>query len=121
MSAIPDIMAEYVEGKMMFVNVCTAQGTPTLDEVKDLCIDLVEISKLSRYSSDIEKAKTMNELARVVCFRLSSWVNYDFFKKVIAHFQPALKRVQQQLMRYEEELKPLLLRKLEHIAEVQQR
>ena len=112
--------------KGIFVNVCTAQGTPTLDEVKDLCIDLVDVALahipiISRHRNDIEKAMTMSELARIVCFRLSSWLNYEFFKKVIAYFQPALKYVQQQLMHYEEQLKSLLLRKLEHIAELQLR
>ena len=37
---MPAIKAEYVEIKRMFVNVCATQGSPTLDEVKDLCIDL---------------------------------------------------------------------------------
>ena len=125
-SYIPDIMAEYVELKGMFVNVCTTQGSPTLDEVKDHCIDLIEgvmvnIPRISHQEEDIKNAKTMNELARVVCFRLSKWVSYDFFRKVIAHFQPALTSVKQQLMHYEDQLKPFLLQKLEYIAELRQR
>ena len=125
-SIIPDIKDEYVKVKVVFVNVCTAQGTPTLDEVKDLCIDLIEcvfrnVPQVSRHEYDIEKAKTLPELARVLCFRLSTWISYDFFKKVIAHFQPALKNVEEQLMHYEDQLKPLLQQKLESIAELQQR
>ena len=123
---IPDIKADYVEVKGEFVKVCSAQGTPTLGEVKDHCIDLIEValadmSRISRHEDDIKKAETMNELARVVCFRLSNWVSYDFFRKVIIHFQPALKRVNKRLMHYEDQLKPLLLEKLQHIAELQQR
>ena len=123
---IPKIKADYVEVKGVFVKVCTTQGSPTLDEVKDHCIDLIEgaiadMPPISCLKEDIEKAKTMSELARVVCFRLSRWVSYDFFKKVIAHFQPALKSVKKRLMRYEDQLKPLLLQKLEYVAELQQR
>ena len=33
LSSIPDIKAEYLEVKRMFVKVCTTQGSPTLDEV----------------------------------------------------------------------------------------
>ena len=123
---IPDIKAKYVEVKGVFVKVCTTQGSPTLEEVKDHCIDLIEgamadMPRISRYEDDIKKAETMNELARVVCFRLSRWVSYDFFKKVINHFQPFLKSVKKRLMRYEDQLKPFLLRKLEYIAELKQR
>ena len=112
--------------KRLFVNVCKTQGEPTLEEMKDLCIDLIEgvfidIPRISRQEDDIIKAETVTELARVVCFRLSKWVSYDFFKKVIAHFQPALKSVKERLMHYEDQLKPLLLQKLEYIAELQQR
>ena len=115
-----------MEVKGVFVKVCTAQGSPTLDEVKDHCIDLIEgaiahMPRSSCHEDDIEKAKTMNELARVVCFRLSRWVSYDFFQKVITHFQPSLKSVKGRLMHYKDQLKPLLLQKLEYIAELQQR
>ena len=112
--------------KKLFVNVCTTQGEPTLEEMKDLCIDLIEgafidIPRISRQVDDIKKAETLTELARIVCFRLSKWISYDFFKKVIAHFQPALESVKERLMHYEDQLKPLLLQKLEYIAELQQR
>ena len=125
-SVIPDIMDEYVRVKREFVNVCTTQGSPTLEEVKDLCIDLIEcaskiVPRISCQDDDISKAKTFTELARVVCFRLSKWVSYDFFKKIVTHFQPALASVKEQLMHYEDQLKPFLLEKLENIAELQQR
>ena len=125
---IHDIKENYVELKGAFVNLCTTQGSPTLDEVKDYCLDLIEgtLATMPRvvereYENDIKRAETLRELARVVCFRLSNWVSYDFFKKVIAHFQPSLKSVKEGLVHYEEQLKPLLLQKLEHIAELQQR
>ena len=123
---IPDIQEDYVEIKGMFVEVCKRQGSPTLDEVKDHCLDLIEgvltdMPRAIRHEDDIRDARTFSELARVVCFRLSKWISYDFFKKVIAHFQPALKSVKEQLMCYQVQLKPLLLQKLEHIAELQQR
>ena len=124
-SIIPDIQAEYVEVKGMFVSACKSQGTPTLDELKDHCIDLIECvfknippTIINRHEDDIEKAKTLPALARVVCFRLSSWISYDFFKKVIAHFQPSLKVVKERLMQYEDQLKPLLRQKLEYIGEL---
>ena len=125
-SIIPDIKADYVEVKGEFVDVCTAQGTPTLDKVKEYCFDLIEgaladMPRVSRHEEDIEKAETMNALARVVCFRLSKWVSYDFFQKVITHFQPALKNVKERLELYEDQLKPLLWQKLENIAELQKR
>ena len=125
-SIIPDIKEDYVNLKRLFVNVCKKKGKPTLEEMKDLCIDLIEgvfidIPRISRQEDDIIKAETVTELARVVCFRLSKWISYDFFKKVITHFQPALKSVKERLMRYEDQLKPLLLQKLEYIAELQQR
>ena len=123
---IPYIRSEYVEVKREFVKVCTAKGTPTLDEVKEYCIDLIEgaladMPRISRHEEDIEKAETMNALARVVCFRLSRWVSYDFFQKVITHFQPTLKNVKERLELYEDQLKPLLWQKLENIAELQKR
>ena len=127
-SIIPDIMDDYLEVKDVFVDVCTTQGTPTLDQVKDRCIDLIEctlkhIPRIYRYAHEdnIEKAETLPKLARVVCFQLSSWISYDFFRKVIARFQPALKIVKERLMRYEGQLKVLLQQKLEYIAELQQR
>ena len=125
-SIIPDIKNDYVELKRLFVSVCTTQGKPTLEEMKDLCIDLIEgvfidIPRISRQVDDIKKAETLTELARVVCFHLSKWISYDFFNKVIAHFQPALESVKDRLMHYEDQLKPLLLQKLEYIAELQQR
>ena len=125
-SIIPDIKADYVKVKRAFVEVCTTQGSPTLNEVKDHCIDLIEAAfqdmpQICCKKDDIEKAKTINELARVVCFHLSKWVSYDFLKRVIADFQPALKSVKEQLMHYEDQLKPLLLQKLKYIAELRQR
>ena len=125
-SIIPDIKAEYVEVKGAFVNICTKQGTPTLDEVKEHCIDLIEgvftdMPRIICHEDDIKKAETFTELARVVCFHLSTWISYDFFKKVIAHFQPALKSVEERLRHYEDQLTPLLQQKLECIAELQQR
>ena len=118
-------MDEYVEIKRMFVSVCSTKGSPTLEEVKDLCIDLIQcvrhIPNITRQEGDIREAKTFTELARIVCFCLSNWVSYEFFKKVVTHFQPALRSVQQRLMCYEDMLKPLLLQKLKHIAELQSR
>ena len=125
-SVIPDLMTKYVCIKKEFVTVCTTQGSPTLEEVKDLCIDLIQcassiVPRLSCREDDIEKAMTFAKLARVVCFTLSKWTSYDFFKKIIDHFQPALKSVKEQLMHYEDQLKPFLLQKLEHIAGLQKR
>ena len=77
--------------------------------------------RVSCHEEDIEKSETMNALARVVCFRLSRWVSYDFFQKVITHFQPTLKNVKERLELYEDQLKPLLWQKLENIAELQKR
>ena len=106
----------------MFVSACKKQGTPTLDEVKEHCIDLIECvfknipqNMINRHEDDIKRAKSLPELARVVCFHLSSWISYDFFKKVIAHFQPALQPVKERLMQYEDQLKPLLQQKLEQL------
>ena len=119
-------MDDYVEIKREFVSVCTTQqGSPTLDDVKGLCFDLIEgvlkrIPRIPRHEEDIEKATNMDELARIVCFHLSNWINYGFFKKVVARF-PALKSIRKRLRRYKEQLKPLLLQKLEHIAELQKR
>ena len=125
-SIIPDIKSEYVKVKGVFVKECETQGTPTLEEVKDHCIDLIEgvlnnLPSVMRHENDIEQAKTLQELARVMCFRLSTWISYDFFKKVIAQFQPALKSVEEQLMHYEDKLKHILQEKLVNIAELQQR
>ena len=123
-SIIPDIMDKYVQVKKEFVNVCTTQGSPTLEEVKDHCIDLIDcafrdVPRIRRQEDDIERAETFKELARVLCFRLSKWFSYEFFRKIIAHFQPALKSVKEQLMHYEHQLKPYLLLKLKYIAELQ--
>ena len=118
-------MDEYVRVKREFVDVCTTRGSPTLEEVKDLCIDLIDCAfrdvPITRQEEDIERAETFKELARVLCFRLSNWVSYEIFRKIIAHFQPALASVKERLMHYEDQLKPFLLQKLENIAELQQR
>ena len=119
---IPDIKADYIEVKGEFVKVCIEQGTPTLDEVKDYCIDLIEGAladkprKLQGCHDAIKQAETMTDLARVVCFHLSKWLSYDFFQKVITHFQPALQSVNERLKCYENQLRPHLLQKVEHIA-----
>ena len=125
-SIIPDIKAEYVKVKGLFVKECKAQGTPTLEEVKDHCIDLIEgvlnnMPPVMCHEDDIEQAKTLPELAHVVCFHLSTWISYDFFRKVIAQFQPALKTVEEQLQCYEDKSKHLLQEKLVNITELQQR
>lgn len=123
-SIIPDIQAKYVKLKGVFVKVCETQGTPTLKEVKEHCFDLIEgipQTMFSHHENAIKQAESLPELARVVCFRLSTWISYDFFKNVIAEFQPALKIVEEQLMNYENQLKPLLQQKLQNIAELQQR
>ena len=123
---IPDIMAEYAGVNEIFIDICTEQGTPTLDKVKNYCLDLIEcvfnaMPHANHHKGDIEKAKSLPELGRIVSFRLSKWISYDFLKKVITHFQPALKTVLEQLMCYEKQLKPLLQQKLEDIAELKQR
>lgn len=124
---IHDIRDEYVEIKREFVSACESQpGSPTLDKVKDVCIDLIEegfrhIFQIASREYDIVNAITFTELARIICFRLSKWVNYEFFKRVIARFQPALKSVKERLMHYEDRLKPILLQKLKDIKVLQQR
>ena len=115
----------YINIKKMFVRVCTKLGSPTLGEVKDLCLDMlagvfIRIPRVSHLENAIERATTMDEVMNIVCFHLSNWVSYDFLRIVITHFQPALKSVADDLMHYERKLKPLLLQKLEHIAELQQ-
>ena len=120
---IHDIIVDYIAVKGMFVGVCTAKGTLTLDEVKAHCIDLIAGVRIDepQIVSQIKHAQNMDELAHVVCFSLSKWVSYDFFRKVITHFQPALKDVDERLKRYEDQLQPLLLQKLNHIAELRLR
>ena len=124
--SIPYIRREYVAVKREFVKVCTAQGDPTLDEIKGYCIDLIEgaigdMPQIGRHREEIKTSKTVDDLASVVCFHLSNWVSYDFFKAIITYFQPALKSVDEQLMHYKDQLKPLLQDKLKHIAKLQQR
>ena len=119
-------MQNYIEVKREFVNVCSVQGSPTLDEVKEYCIDLIAVAftyipQGAHHAASIKEAETMTTLAYIMCFDLSNWINYDFFKKVIAYFQPGLERVKVQLMHYEDQLKPFLLQELEDIAELQQR
>ena len=117
---IHNIIVDYIAVKGMFVGVCTAKGTPTLDEVKAHCIDLIAGVCIDepQIVSQIKNAQNMNELAIVVCFSLSKWVSYDFFQKVISHFQPALESVKEELERYEDQLKLLLLRKLADFAKL---
>ena len=108
------------------MNLCTTQGSPTLDEVREYCIDLIEgalnnMPRAGRHEDDIERAKTLSELARVVCFHLSNWVGYEFFQTVVTKFQPQLKSVKDRMVHYEKQLKPLLKQKLEYIAELRQR
>ena len=122
---MPAIKAEYVEFKRMFVSVCATQGSPTLDEVKDLCVELIggafeNISRICDHEDGIRQAETMVEIMCIVCFRLSNWVSYELLLAVISKFQPAMKCVSDLLMCYVNQLKPLLLQKLEHIAELQQ-
>ena len=77
----------------MFARMCTENGSPTSKEVKDHCIDLIAGVSIDmpQIVSQIENAKNMDILAHFVCFRLSKWVSYNFFQKVIIHFQPARK------------------------------
>ena len=123
---ISPLKSNYVKVKRKFVDVCKTQESPTLEDVKELCIDLIQgavngMPQISRQENDIEKAKTWTELARVVCFRLSKWISYDFFKEVIAGFQPALNSVNEQLTQYEDQLKHCLEEKLIYIKELRQR
>ena len=122
---MPDIKVEYLEIKRMFVSICATQGSPTLDEVKDLCVELIggafaNIPRMSHHEDGIWQAETMVEIMRILCFRLSNWVSYEVLLAVISKFQPAMKCISHLLMCYENQLKPVLLQKLEHIAELQQ-
>ena len=123
---LPEIKADYMEIKRTLVHVCTTQTSPTLEEVKSLCIDLLEcdfhkIPRMSGHMSEIREATTMGDVMRIVCFRLSNWLSYDFLRRVIAEFQPTLQSVADKLACYESKLKPLLLQKLGGIKELQQR
>ena len=123
---VPEIKTDYMEIKSTFVHVCTTQRSPTLEEVKGFCLDLLEcafqnIPRMSNHMSEIEKATTMKDIMRIVCFRLSNWLSYDFLKKVIEKFQPILQSIADELACYESKLKPLLLQKLEDIKELQQK
>ena len=114
-----------MEIKMELVRVCTAQKSPTLKEVKDLCLDLLEcvfptIPWMSGHTDAIWEAMTMEDMC-IVCFRLSNWLSYDFLKRVIAEFQPILQSVADKLACYESKLRPLLLQKLEDIEELLQK
>ena len=40
-SIIHDIKTEYMKVKREFDSVCKTQGEPTLEQVKDLCLDLI--------------------------------------------------------------------------------
>ena len=121
-----ELQDDYANVKKMFVRVTTEKGSPTLGDVKDLCLDMLagvftRIPQRSHLEKAIEQATTMEEMMCIVCFNLSNWISYDFLRIVITHFQPALKSAADNLMHYEQKLKPLLLQKLEHIAELQQR
>ena len=110
----------------MLVSACTQQQSPTLQQVKDLCLDVLEgvfrnIPHMSSHEDSLRQAETMEEIMRIVCFRMSNWISYDFLRTLIAEFQPALQNVAEKLVDYEKQLKPLLLQKLGHIAELQQR
>ena len=121
-----ELQDDYANIKKVFVRVATEKGSPTQGEVKDLCLDMLAgvftcVPQMSHLEKAIEQATTMEEMMCIVCFSLSNWISYDFLRIVITHFQPALKSAADNLMHYEQKLKPLLLQKLEHIAELQQR
>ena len=115
-----------MEIKRTLVRVCTTQRSPTLEEVKSLCIDLLEcafqkIPRMSGHMSEIREATTMEDIMRIVCFRLSNWLSYDFLKRVIAEFQPSLQSIADKLACYESRLKSLLLQKLAIIENLLQK
>ena len=115
-----------MEIKRTLVRACITQKSPTLEEVKSFCIDLLEcafqkISRMSGHMSEIREATTMEDIMRIVCFRLSNWLSYDFLKMVIEGFQSTLRSIADKLACYENKLKPLLLHKLEYIKELQQK
>ena len=123
---IPGVLHDYVEIKNTLVRVCATQKSPTLEEVKDFCLDLLEctfedIPPMRGYMREVQEATTMQAIMRIVCFRLSKWLSYDFLKKVIAEFQPTLQSIADKLECYENKLKPLLLQKLANIIELLQR
>ena len=112
--------------KKALVCVCTTQKSPTLEEVKVFCLDLLEcvfrnIAWMSGHANEIREATTMEDIMHIVCFRLSNWLSYDFLKNVIVEFQPILQSIADELACYESKLKPLLLQKLEDIKELQQK
>ena len=115
-----------MEIKRTLVRVCTTQNSPTLEEVMGFCLDLLEcacknIPWMSGHIREIREAKTMEDIMRIVCFRLSNWLSYDFLKTVIEKFQPSLQSIADKLACYESKLKPLLLQKLKDIKELQQK
>ena len=123
---IPEIKGDYMEIKRTLVRVCTTETSPTLKEVKDLCLDLLEcafknIPLMSGYTSKIWEATTMEDIMHIVCFRLSNWLSYNFLKRIIAEFQPSLQSITDKLACYEDKLTPLLRQKLGDIKELQQR
>ena len=123
---VPEIKADYMEIKRALVRVCTAQKSPTLKEVKVLCLDLLDCvfqntPRMSGHANEIREATTIEDIMRIVCFKLSNWLSYDFLKMVIAEFQPTLQSIADKLACYQSKLRPLLLQKLEGIEELLQK
>ena len=102
-SNVLELQDDYANVKKVFVRVATEKGSPTLGEVKDLCLDMLagvftRIPQRSHLEKAIEQATTMEEMSCIVCFNLSNWISYDFLRIVITHFQPALNNVAVSIM-----------------------
>ena len=117
---IHSIKDDYLKVKDVF---CDSPGMPSLDALKDRCDDLIHVAfadepQISHHESTIRKVETVRELARILFFRLSRWISFDFLDKVVEHFQPELKDVKERLAQYKEKLRLILMQKLKQISEL---
>ena len=96
-----------------------------MDALKIYCYDLIHVAfadepQISFHGDAIRSAKTIQDFAHILFFSLSQWISFDFLEEVIGKFQPELTDVKEQLVRYKEKLKEILIQKLKQISESQQ-
>jgi hypothetical protein len=116
---IPGLVDEYIRIKTGFIETCNRMNEPKLKKIKDHCSDLIQavfigVPRYTRLEEELDHCPSIEEIAKLLFFKLNSWVGFEFLDRVIDFF-PSLNSVKTKLSDYKKQLRPVLEEKLRKV------
>ena len=111
---------EYVGIKDIFVRACRSSHGPKLKRITRYCSDIIQAGflgkrKYSRLEDDLDRCSSVERCARILFFKLSKWINFEFLSVVVEYFRSSLREVNSRLHSYKQKLKIVLEMKLKEV------